>query len=414
MLLRARIVLPVSKPPIDDGAVLIDGDRIRSVGSWRELSSLGPHPTLDLGDVILLPGLINVHCHLDYTDVAGRIPPTRFFTDWVKTLMTIKASWNFSEYAQSWINGAKMVVRNGTCAVADVEASPDLLPEIWSATPLRVCSFLEMTGVKTRRAPTSVLKEALEIIDACSNPPGPMGLSPHALYSTTRQLLQKTATQSRRKKLRVTSHLAESEQEYDMYMFRRGGLYEWLNRQRDMSDCGHGSPVQQFNRCGLLSERFLAVHVNYLAAGDAALLGQKECTVIHCPRSHAYFRHRPFPYRELAKAGVNLCLGTDSLASVSKVRAHPVELSLFPEMQLFSASHPELLPATVLQMVTVNAARALGFAGTLGEFVEGAFADLIAVPFNGKSLDAFGAVVHHTGAVTASMIGGKWAFPQVA
>ena len=70
MILRARMVLPVSQPPIENGAVVISGNRIREVGTWPDLSS-SDKTVFDLGDVILLPGLINAHCHLDYTDMSG-------------------------------------------------------------------------------------------------------------------------------------------------------------------------------------------------------------------------------------------------------------------------------------------------------------------------------------------------------
>ena len=86
MILRAKIVLPITAPPIEDGAVLIEGGKIRSVASWRDLRSPAREAALDLGPVILLPGLVNAHCHLDYTDMAGQLPPPKTFTDWIAAL----------------------------------------------------------------------------------------------------------------------------------------------------------------------------------------------------------------------------------------------------------------------------------------------------------------------------------------
>src|SRR5581483_6284649 len=111
----------------------------------------------------------------------------------------------------------------------------------------------------------------------------------------------------------------------------------------------------------------LAVHVNYLAPGDAALLGRRKVSVVHCPRSHAYFRHRRFPLDELASAGVNICLGTDSLASIYQKPKKSVELSLFDEMRAFAEANPEAMPETILQMATINGAHALGMKGQIGE-----------------------------------------------
>ena len=91
MLLRARIVLPVSKPPLEDGAVLLSENRIAAVGPWRDLRPRETAPAVDLGDVILLPGLVNAHCHLDYTDMTG-LPPQKQFPDWIKGLLALKAA----------------------------------------------------------------------------------------------------------------------------------------------------------------------------------------------------------------------------------------------------------------------------------------------------------------------------------
>src|SRR6185295_176157 len=210
----------------------------------------------------------------------------------------------------------------------------------------------------------------------------------------------------------VTTHVAESAEEFDMFMRRRGPMAEWLARNdRDMSDCGHGSPVQHLGRNGLLRKNLLAVHANYLAPGDAALFGRKGVSVVHCPRSHAYFGHQEFPREELEIQGVNICLGTDSLATVKKGRRRPLELDMFAEMQTLATTSPKLAPKTILKMATINGARALGLIGRVGELAKGRFADVIAVPFAGKAAETFEAAVHHSGGVSASMINGQWVYP---
>src|SRR5207247_8309574 len=84
LLLPARLVLPIVRPPIRDGALIVSGRRIAAVGRWRDLSARFSGERLDLGEVALLPGLVNAHCHLDYTHLAGQIPPPKLFTDWIK------------------------------------------------------------------------------------------------------------------------------------------------------------------------------------------------------------------------------------------------------------------------------------------------------------------------------------------
>jgi cytosine/adenosine deaminase-related metal-dependent hydrolase len=414
MLLRARLVLPVSRPPIANGAVLVKDGRIEFAGPWPEAARLTNAPPHDLGEAILLPGLINAHCHLDYTAMANLIPPPRQFTDWIKSIVALKGTWSTAEYADSWKAGAAMLLRQGVTTVADIEAAPQLLPALWQATPLRVLSFRELIGFKNPAAASATVEAAASEWDALPAASQRVGLSPHAPYTTCAELLRAAATAARRRGWRLTTHLAESEAEYDMFTARAGPLHDWLKPQRDMADCGLGSPVQHLERCGYLGPDLLAVHCNYLWQGDPALLARHRVSVVHCPRSHAYFGHRRFPYETLVRAGVNVCLGTDSLASVTAPSGQPVELDLFAEMRAFAARAGDGPPDTILNLATVNGARALGRAGELGELSQGALADLIAVPFAGRVAGACEAVVHHSGPVAASMIGGQWAIPPHA
>jgi cytosine/adenosine deaminase-related metal-dependent hydrolase len=370
----------------------------------------GPRQTLDLGERVLMPGLVNAHCHLDYTDMAGQFLPPSVFSDWLKLITVAKAEWSYSEYAASWLKGARMLLRTGTTSVADIEAVPELLPEVRRATPLRVFSFLEMIGMRGQRQPHAVIQEAVARIEALKGCRGDAGLSPHAPYSTVPELLRLSAEITRRRKWRLTTHVAESALEFEMFTHGRGQMFDWLQRSgRNMSDCGLGSPVRHLDRCGALSERMLAAHVNYLAKGDAALLGERQVHVVHCPRGHRYFNHDPFPLRRLARAGVNVCLGTDSLASVHKPRRQSVELNLFEEMRALAENEPSLSARKIVRMATLNGARALGLSGQIGELAEGCFADLVALPFAGKVADTYDGVLRHTGDVAASMIDGQWA-----
>jgi len=412
IVLRARFVLPISRPPIENGAVRVAGKRIVAVGRWRDAAAGGGGQAVDLGETVLLPGLVNAHCHLDYTRMAGELPPPTSFTDWIKLITAAKAGWTYSDCAESWLVGARMLLETGTTTVADIEAVPELLPEVWEATPLRVFSFLEMTGIKSRRDPRAIVHQAAAKIATLEFDRCRAGFSPHAPYSTIPELLRRSNDAAREHNWRLAMHVAESEQEFEMFMRARGEMFEWLRRNgRDMSDCGGVSPVQHLDRTGLLCQRLLAVHVNRLAAGDAELLARRRVSVAHCPRSHAYFRHHSFPRRQLADAGVNLCLGTDSLATVRKRSREQTALNLFEEMRALATDDPALSPKTILEMATVNGARGLDMAGQVGELTENSCADLIAIPGTGKARDIYAAVLHHSGAVTASMIDGRWAIP---
>ncbi len=410
LILRSRAVLPVCRPAIENGAVAVSGGSILTVGRWRDVQKKFSGDILDLGETVLLPGLINAHCHLDYTDMAGLFPPRKSFCDWIKLITTEKAHWSFSDYATSWINGAKQLLHSGTTTVADIEAVPELLPDVWNATPLRVVSLLEMTGVRSRRKPELILRDALDVLGELHHARSRGGLSPHAPYSTTPALLRHAAAIARKRKLLVATHVAESATEFQMFSNASGELHHWLEKNnRDMNDCGGASPVQLLARHNALGPHLMAIHANYLKRGDARLLAQKRTSVVHCPRSHDFFSHAKFPFATLQRAGVNICLGTDSLSTVRKKPRQTIELSMFDEMQAFAAKHEDVSPETILKMATVNGARAIGQEGKLGELKRGALADIISLPYAGDVGETTSAAIQHRGFVTASLIGGEWA-----
>lgn len=413
-LIRARLVLPLTRPAIDDGAVLVRSGRLEFVGRWAD----APRPTearrVDLGEVILLPGLINAHAHLDYTQMAGLIRAGQQFTDWLKGLVELKASWTLEQFAASWQAGAQMLLRNGVTTVVNMEAVPELIPDQWRHTPLRLVSMRELIGFKDPAAAAALVETAVAQWAGLPDGHRQVGLAPHAPYSTCGELVRAAAAAARARGWRLSTHVAESEPEYLMFTAATGPMFQWLKSQRDVSDCGSGTPVQWLARQGYLGPDLLAVHCNYLGPDDPALLARSGASVVHCPRSHAYFGHAPFPWRALAQVGVNLCLGTDSLASVVAPPGMPIELDLFAEMQALAAAEPELPPERILEMATVNPARALGTAGQLGELTEGAWADWIALPFTGGARQAVEAVIHHTGPVAASQIAGQWVWGPLA
>ena len=404
-------MVPVAAPPIPDGAVWISGHQIRAVGSWseiREIPKAAQGPVTDLGEAAVFPGLVNAHCHLDYTAMTGLLMPPREFPDWIKGILTLKSQWTDSEFADSWLLGARQQLETGTTTVANIETRAHQLAGLRAATPLRIFSFLEMTGIRSGREPERILAEAMEALKSLPPNRGGVGLSPHAPYSTSPELLRVVADAARGDGWRITCHVAESEPEFDMFMYRRGSLFSWLENQRSNADCGLGSPVQHLHRYGLLDAPLLAVHVNCLWGDDARRLAARGASVVHCPRSHAYFSHPRFQREALTEAGVPICIGTDSLASTRASRDGAPVLSLIDELRTLASDDPGLSPRRMLAEVTVNPARALGLKSVLGELSTGALADLLVIPHGGSVSTVEEALIHHRGSVGATMIGGRW------
>ena len=412
-ILRSRIVLPISRPPIEDGAVRIENEHIVEVGRFRDLAQAEGHQLIDLGESILLPGLINCHCHLDYTDMAGMIPQLKSFSDWNKSIIAIKASWGYTEFAQSWVKGARMLEVSGTTSVVDIEAVPELLPEVWQDTPLRVRSCFELINLRSKNNPKDLVDASVRRSHELeADQRNRCGLSPHALYTTTTALRQAAIDRVQTENRLLTTHVAESKEEADMYLSASGPLHDWLSPQNNGEHCGTGSPVQILERTGYLRYPLLAAHVNELAPGDEQRLANNNASVVHCPQSHSFFQHSAFPWERLAKAGVNLTLGTDSLASVIQNKHQQTRLDLFAEMALLADQESAPDPTTILRWATINGAKALFQSNELGQLSPGYLADMIAIPYSESLSKAAEGVVSHQGPVSLSLIGGETIYPR--
>jgi cytosine/adenosine deaminase-related metal-dependent hydrolase len=210
----------------------------------------------------------------------------------------------------------------------------------------------------------------------------------------------------------LTTHLAESREEMEMFRDGSGLLYEFMeNIGRDMSDCGHETALERFFKVrdssnpkpfGVRSDNdWLVAHLNELTESDFGLLEKMKTKfhVAHSPRSHDYFGHSRFPFERLHALGFNVCLGTDSLASNES-------LSLFAEMRAFQRSKPEISPEEIFEMVTVNPASALSQQKLLGRIRHGYQADLIAIP-SSEGRDLFGEIVAFDGEVDWIMVNGR-------
>jgi len=423
MIVRARVVATMDGAPIKNGAIAISGDRIddsppgsspsraarlsRSasagsivdVGKFSEVSARhSGEKIIDLGEQALLPGLINAHCHLDYTCLRRKIPREKSFTDWIRAINAEKSKLSPEDYIVSINEGFVEAKQFGTTTIANLTAFPDLIRQFPDA-PIRTWWFAELIDVRSPDRAKEFVAFAIESLKSAQN----YGLAPHALFTASKNLYQRC--QEAGKDVLLTTHLAESREEMEMFRDGSGPLYEFMeNIGRDMSDCGHETALELFVGASgghARPKRWIVAHLNELTESDFELLEKMRTKfhVVHSPRSHDYFGHSPFQSERLRRLGFNICLGTDSLASNDS-------LSLFAEMRAFQRSEPESSPEKIFKMVTVNAALALGQQNTLGRIRPGFRADLIAIPCR-EGRDLFGEIAAFDGEVDWIMINGR-------
>jgi len=378
MVVRARVVVTMNGPPIENGAVAISGDRVVDVGRFDEVKARRSGEIVDLGEQALLPGLINAHCHLDYTCLRGKIPRPQSFADWIRAINAERAQLSEADYLESIRAGFAEAKKFGTTAMANLTGVPQLIAQL--EPPIRTWWFAELIDVRRGGRAKAIVDLASQALKSAEH----WGLAPHALYTASAELFARCAEIAERGNILLTTHLAESREEMSMFRDAEGPLYDFLKEiGRDMRDCGGTTPLQRFleivrdSSTSLgMTKKWLLVHLNELTEDDFDLLARLETkfSLVHCPRSHAYFGHSPFPFERLHAIGLNLCLGTDSLASND-------DLSLFAEMRQFRETFPAVSPEEILKMVTVNPARALRQENLLGKICPGAHVDLVAVPF---------------------------------
>ena len=404
MLLRANTVLPICAPALPYGAVRVVDGRIAAVAGAAGLPPLPGEEVLDLGETVLLPGLINAHCHLDYSTLRHAVAPQSSFTEWVQRLNSIKRQLSPEDILDAIGRGYAEAQQFGTTTVCSMAAFPDLLPRLGSA-PLRTWWFYEMIDIRHRLTSEELVAGALSFFNQNEDPLVRYGLNPHAPYTASLLLYRLAQACAGESGMVLTTHVAESQEEDEMFTHARGPLYDFLSGLgRPMHDCGHDTPFGWLWRNCAIRGQWLLAHLNVLAESDFALLAalppEQLPSVVHCPGSHRYFGHPVFPFERLAALGVNLCVGTDSLASTDS-------LSLLGEVRRMQESHPDLQPEALLQMLTLAPARALGQEGRLGCISPGALADLIALPFCGPPEAAAAACIAHSGRVPWMMLGGK-------
>jgi len=382
MIVRARTVVTMDGAPIDNGAVAVSENRIVDVGKFDEVKTRNTSKIVDLGEQALLPGLINAHCHLDYTCLRGKIPPQKTFTDWIRAINAEKAKLSPKDYLASINAGFAQAKRFGTTTIANLTAFPELIPQ--SHAPIRTWWFAELIDVRAPERASEIVDLAIESLKSAQN----WGLAPHALFTASKNLYRTCDEIARRDNVSLTTHLAESREEMEMFRDGSGPLYEFLKSiGRPMDDCGNETPLEHFLRVRDSSATlgsagndndWLVAHLNELTESDFELLerSKRPFHVVHSPRSHDYFGHSQFRFERLHSLGFNICLGTDSLASNES-------LSLFAEMRAFQNEFADVSPEETLQMATVNPARALRQENALGKICRGGYADLVAVPFSG-------------------------------
>lgn len=377
-LFHARWVLPVAAPPIEHGTVAVAGDRITWVG---ERAAAPAGEDVELGEAILLPGLVNTHTHLELTAMRGFLEALEFH-EWIRRLTASKKAVLGEELL---LDSARLGIveglASGITTFADTCDSGVAFPAMLEMG-VRGIMYQEAFGPAVEMIEESLagLRAKIARLAPARTALVRLGVSPHAPYSVHRDLFGHVAALARETELPIAVHIAESRAEHELVVEGRGVFAEGLRRRGFPVAPVARSPVALLEEQAVLGERTLLIHCVRLDAEDIATIARLGSAVAHCPASNAKLGHGIAPLCELLAAGVRVGLGSDSVASNNRMDIVE-EARLAILMQCARLGDPGCIDSrTALELATLGGARALGLDAEIGSLEPGKAADLAAFP----------------------------------
>ena len=375
---HARWVVPVSALPFEHGTVVEHDGRIVYVGPRADAP---PGPDVDLGTVVLMPGLVNAHTHLELTVMRGFLEDLPFLS-WLTRLTRARA---VVLSAEALLDSARAGIAEGLLAgvttYADTNDSGAPF-QAMRAMGVRGISYQEVFGPDPSQCAESlaVLRAKVRTIRPLETPLVRVGVSPHAPYSVSDALFAATARYAEDESLPVAVHIAESEAESSL-VCGGSGIWADAHRARGIVIAPRGrSPIAMLERNGVLGRRPLLIHCVRVDGDDVALIAAHGCAVAHCPASNAKLGHGIAPLAAMIDAGVRVGLGSDSVASNNRMDLLD-EARLAVLMQRARVGQPDAISAAqAVELATLGSARALGLDHEVGSLEVGKAADLAAFP----------------------------------
>ena len=376
MRYHARWVLPITQPPIENGTVVETAGKISYVGS-RDNAPAGKD--YDLGEAILLPGLVNTHTHLELTAMRGFLEDLDF-ADWIDRL---RQSRNEILDAPSLLDSATFGLTEGLEAGITTYAdtcSSGVALQAMSDLGVRGIMYQEVFAPDPSQCDAAVrdLESRLAKLEPEQTGLVALGVSPHAPYTVSDPLYAATAKLAQHRKLPLAMHIAESAAEEDLVVRGEGPFAERWHRRGIAATKRARSPIALLEKHEVLQPGSLLIHCVRVDDTDIATIARRGCSVAHCPASNAKFGHGVAPLLPMLAAGIQVGIGSDSVASNNRMDVLDEARLAVLIHRAVGRKHDAFGAHQALELATIGGARALGLDDRIGSLEAGKDADLAA------------------------------------
>jgi 5-methylthioadenosine/S-adenosylhomocysteine deaminase len=353
---------------VEDGAVVIKGDTILEVGSRAELEGkYRAAQTIDARGTLVLPGFVNGHTHVPMTLFRG-LHDDVTLDEWLHKYIFPAEAKNVDEEFVRW--GTRLAaaeqIRSGITTFADMYYFEDVVAEETKAAGMRGVlgeTFIDFPA-PDNKSEAEMLAYTEKFLKRWQGDPLIQAApAPHSIYTCSRKTLQDSAALARKYQAPILIHMAEMKKEW-----------EDSEKQNGMS------PVGYLNSIGVLGPDVVAAHCIYVDETDRELLAQKQVGCVHNPSSNMMLASGVSPVPELRAAGVAVGLGTDGPAGSNNDLDLMEEMDLAAKLAKITKMSPTALNAkAVVEMATIDGAKALHMDKEIGSLEPGKKADLILI-----------------------------------
>lgn len=371
----------MSGDPLSDGEVVVENGQIAEV---RPRSDAQGGEVMDFGDAILMPGLINGHCHLEYTALRGLDDRTPFF-DWIRALVELKAKCPPELWLPSALLGAAELIASGVTFVSD-NTDSGASAEALARAGLRGRVYQEVFGIEPEPDDAAILRELsakLESLRALlaryeASERITLGVSPHAIYTVRDSLMRAVSHYAREEGLPLSIHAAESSEEVALARSGSGSFAEMFIQRKINYLHPRVPPIEYLHNAGVLASDVQIVHATRAEPRELEMLARAGASVAHCPRSNARLLTGIAPVYAMRRLGVPIVLGTDSPVSAGSLDIwEELRFAALAQRAVSYSAHPSW--RDWIGMLTLDGAKVFGVDEQIGSLGAGKRADIIAV-----------------------------------